>query len=132
MSFWAPYLLGVATIPGLIVLGALGYLLARRDGDRAAKCDHCDWRFAGLAENFDRDDISLISAHRRKRPMRAHAAVSEYWHNAVVNRTRKHRAAWTAFMESPEGAPWRAMEAPYASRLGTKGHQHQPKEDFPC
>lgn len=119
---WPSFLTGVAVLPALAVAAGLLVLLSHRGSVRSVKCDACDWRFAGLADNHGRlgePDQQLY------RPVWIRARVSEGWHDQVLTRSRVHRAAWTANFESlaPGGSLHQRM-LPMAPRYGVRGRDH--------
>ena len=127
IASWPSYLLGLATLPAIAVAVILVLSLTARTGSRATRCDVCAWSFAGLRANTHR--LGHVPDGELNHPFEVHALLSEWWHDAVVMRTRAHRAAWTSRFEDSSNFRRERM-LPHARRNGSKGHLHELKEEW--
>ncbi|MHA3723741.1 hypothetical protein ACXR2T_07665 [Leucobacter sp. HY1910] len=123
-SFWWGAAAVAAGLPAATALMWVLAMLFLPGPDRGMKFHACEWRFAGLADNYG--VLGRVPRAHLSRPIGIHAFASRVWHDLVIRRTKKHRAAWTARYESlAEGSSLRAHERQWAKRNGTKGHEHQ-------
>ena len=124
---WASYGWGVATLPilalVLLLLFLVGLELFGRVENRGVKCDRCDWRFAGLDENYGR--LGSVPDEELNHPTYVHAHLSALWHDQVVTRTSRHREAWTLWFDalSPSSSI-RERYLPYSKRMGVRGRTY--------
>ncbi|MHA3724224.1 hypothetical protein ACXR2T_10130 [Leucobacter sp. HY1910] len=137
------FVLGLITVPAVLLLGWGALLLTGRLRGYSHICDACDWPFAGLRENylaFDNDDEwceevecgfadeETARAQLPHHPLRIHAICSQLWHDQVVMRDRIHRASWSDLFDRSPREDQESM-LPYAHRYGAPGRSHELRSE---